>query len=697
MTMIRGNNPVWFEVDLDANPFDDTFYLFVLQNTFPYLPATVWHDANGTIPWNSPIQFLANGTLPIDIYFDPTQVYRLEFRQGNTQSSPLIYLVENYIPGTSGNTPIDTVALVSDNQITNPQFSLVNFSTPFEITAGSTQEIDVAPGWVLDLTGSGNVTLTQVQLNNSAQTINPTNAPYALQITLSGTWTTSILRQRFQQNGMLWANKTVASSVTARIEGAPQSIEARLVDSNGTQLAEILASVPVDSTFTQYQGYGTLPATTNPDLPPAAYIDYELLLPNAVDIYLTSFQVVAQDVQTVIPFTQDSIDRQIDYTWHYYRDSVILQPKDSILTGWDFGLNPWQSRAISSSNVAANEYTAEQTIVVQQAYVQSATGNNVAVSRASFTQNYGFTVTAVTANNQFAIIQYIDPSDIRPYWGSTLSSLVKLNALKQGAGSNLHMKARLIYRASLPPTIAQDEPISSWVAGSNPTFKSGWTQIAPKNDPVYNLSNGNNTLIFEGMTLPTSTNDDMTLAIVIYILNDMNETGTPDNIVFNNISLVPNEFAIESNTLSFEQTLSKCEYHYESSYNPFVLPGTITDAGTRTALQRVFDTGGSLDFRAGSWGLIYNTAKRIATPVITTYSPTSATPNLLLAELFNAGASIASGTIAKSNYTINAAQGKKATYYVSANNTNLLSPAALGNAPEAFILYHYTINARLGI
>jgi len=54
-------------VDLTAHAFDDTFYMFVLENTIPYIPATVYHQPDGT-PWTNPIRFLANGTLPVDIF-----------------------------------------------------------------------------------------------------------------------------------------------------------------------------------------------------------------------------------------------------------------------------------------------------------------------------------------------------------------------------------------------------------------------------------------------------------------------------------------------------------------------------------------------------------------------------------------------------------------------------------------------------
>lgn len=312
---IRGANPIWSEVDLQGNLFDDTFYLFVLENTIPYIPATVYHDPDLNVPWTQPIRFLGNGTLPIDIYFEADRVYRLEFRQGPTQQDPLIYEVNNYVAGTGGSTPVDTVAFASSNQVTNPQFALMSLQNPVTITGTNPDPIELAPGWTLLVAGTGSVTITQVPLNNS--NANPSNAPYALQLTMNG-WTADsvILRQRFQQNGMLWANKTVSTTVTSRINGSPQIITATLIDSNNAVLGTVLPLTPVNEAWNEYTGYAELPAPTNPNTPPAAYIDYLLHLPSNIDIYLTSFQLVVQELPIEPSFEQDSIDRQIDHTYN---------------------------------------------------------------------------------------------------------------------------------------------------------------------------------------------------------------------------------------------------------------------------------------------------------------------------------------------------------------------------------------------
>ena len=318
---VRGSNPVWAEFDLVGKIFDDTFYMYVLQNVLPYAPATVYHDPDLNQPWTQPIRFLGNGTLPVDVFFESEVVYRLEFRQNDglsmpSQADPLIYEVNNYVAGSGGSTPVDTVAFASSNQITNPQFSLINFTSPLSVSGTDPAPIEIGPGWFLQLAGTGTVTITQVPLNNS--NANPSNAPYALRLQLTG-WTTDsvILRQRFQQNGMLWANKIVSSTLTARIEGAPQSVSATLIDSNSSTLAQVLPLTVVNEAWNEFTGYGELPATTNPNTPPAAYIDYRLSLPSNSDIYLSSIQLVVQELPIQPSFEQDSIERQIDHTYHY--------------------------------------------------------------------------------------------------------------------------------------------------------------------------------------------------------------------------------------------------------------------------------------------------------------------------------------------------------------------------------------------
>jgi microcystin-dependent protein len=332
MTFIRGSNPIWFEVDLTAHAFDDTFYLFILDNEIPYSPLTVWQDPFGNVAWTNPIRFLANGTLPNNIYFDPDVVYRLEFRQGDTQADPLIYLVENYVPGVGGDIPVDDTSFSTDNQISNPQFALINFTSPLTLNSISSQVIKIAPDWFLNLTGSGNVTLTQVLLNSSVE--DPTNASYALQIQLSGSWTNVYLSQRFEQNGVLWSNTFVSSSITALSGNAPQNISAILVDSQGNSLTTVLNTTSLTETFNVYEGVGEIGASVNTDFPPGAYIEYQLTLPNNANVTLTSVQLISGDVAITYPYEQSTIQRQIDQTYH---DAYPIVPVGMVIDYFGFG------------------------------------------------------------------------------------------------------------------------------------------------------------------------------------------------------------------------------------------------------------------------------------------------------------------------------------------------------------------------
>ncbi len=108
----------------------------------------------------------------------------------------------------------------------------------------------------------------------------------------------------------------MANSVTARIQGSPQAINADLYDSQNNLLTNVLFNKIIDSSFNQVTGHGLVPASIDTDVPPAAYIDYRLSLPTSVDIYVTSIQLTVNDLPIEPDFEQDSINRQIDHTYN---------------------------------------------------------------------------------------------------------------------------------------------------------------------------------------------------------------------------------------------------------------------------------------------------------------------------------------------------------------------------------------------
>lgn len=641
-TYIRSFNPIWANFDLSGLIFDDTFYLYVLENEIPYLPAEVYNTPNGT-PWTNPIQFLGNGTLPVNIYWNPDQVYRLEFRQNDgtqppSQNDALIYLVENYQPGSGGGIQPTSLTLTTENQITNPQFSIINFVNPYAQPSASTQELEIAPGWVLELVGSGSVTVERDSLNSTDAI--PTNAPYALRINTAGTWTSVVLRQRFQQAGMLWANKTVSNAITCRIQGAPQTITAILQDSLGNPLGEVLNALP-GAAYTQFTGHATLGASVNTDLPPDAYIEYRLVLPVNIDIYVTSFQLIAADESVLIEFDyeQDTIERQVDHTFHYYKQPLEFKPIPSILVGWDFALNPSQFHNNGTVTISANAATSDGTYAWDQTICGRA-GSNIDVTRSAFTS--GFQVTTTGNDTAFYMLQYLDGAQVKKILGVPLS--VNVSAFHDGTSGTVNCKVYLFRAGSTGafPAISADIIGSMDTAGVFTLTAANWTEI-PRSD--LGLATGDLSVVATGSEDDLNTMQDLkfngweiisqaqiadTNKFAIVVTFEVPTTASV--ITVDSISLVQGDIATRPAPQAPEQVLKECEAYYEKSYPTNQYPASPTYAGSLLFLQSDhFDVGVAHSWYRAPFTIKLRTQKRAqpTTSTIILYSPTSATPNLV--------------------------------------------------------------------
>lgn len=689
---IRGFNPIWAEFDLTGKIFDDTYWLFVLENTLPYIPATVYHDPDLNVPWTNPIQFLANGTLPNDIYFETDHVYRLEFRQGDTQADPLIYEVNNYIPGSGGSTPVDTVAFASSNQITNPQFSLINFVSPYTLGATDPDPVQIAPGWFLELAGTGTAVISRVALDNA--NTNPSNAPYALRLTLTG-WTTDsiFLVQRFQQNGMLWANKIVSSTVTARLEGAPQSISATLVDSNSSTLTTVLPLTTVNESWNEFTGYGELPATTNPDDPPAAYIEYKMALPNNVDIYLTSFQLVVQELPIEPSFEQDSIERQVDHTFHYYKPQLELKPIPSYTLGWDFAYNPCQElgTTITVSGLGNNKsrYIADQTIAFE------AVGNTMTYGVANTS---GLTASTGSAT-QFAFIQYLDPTTAIELLQGNMA--VCINA-STSVALNGYVNLYYTTDGSLPNVApgTNNSLIATMVGGKPATFNGNWTKVNRSNlgDALFVVDSTADPIIFSGWNGVGQSG--ATSATFFAIVVSFAEMPSTQSLSMRFATLSKGDIATPPPPLNKAETLAALQYYYETTYPSF---GTAASGANSTNI-RVVPCAMSLQINgsgnvttygitANSFNLQWNSLKR-AVPNISFNSQAGTAATLSLTYILN-GATTGPADVALASFWQLITNGTKGAYYRVISTTYMASFAA--NLLSSFVGFNYTADSRLGI
>lgn len=692
---VRGSNPIWFMVDLAGHAFDDNFYMWVLENTLPYIPATVYHDPDLNVAWTNPVQFLANGTLPNDIFFDPDKVYRLEFRENNglqppSQSDPLIYEVNNYVPGVSGESPIDTIALASSNQITNPQFSLVNFIGTYTLSGTDPDPIEIGPGWFLELTGTGTVTINQVALNDNNK--NPSNAPYALQITLTGWGLDGVyLRQRFEQNGMLWANKFVSSTLTAKLNGVNQPIKAVLVDSNDTILGQVLTVPVVNQDWNEFTGHDELTATTNPDTPPAAYIDYRLVFPQNVDIYVTSIQLVVQENELEPDFEQDSINRQVDHTFNYYKNQIEFKPIPSILTAWDFTVNPFQF-GVSGNVTTTPSYICDQTIMAC---------NTGTVAFARVAESDSLILTTSAPNQSVLLLQYLNGGQALECLLANLSAYVNAYQLNH---AGVTCKVYLYFTnssGSIPalPTIigslANDgtftlTPLNNWVpipllnGYSNSFGLEGIAIFSDKALPGFN-----------GLSLSGSTTSPNFAMVVTFAAPT---SGT--SIVINNIALQQGYIATRSAPKSADEVLRQCQYYYELSA-PLGTTSFVNAVNFPMNTTLGAGVSPSVHVCATPFCLPYKTTKRVA-PNLSVSNPSTgvvgdcavqlnyfpgAFSNPISAITLASFFSTTTGT--KSLYAL----PNSATYMANGTNGGVSSPLYCSSG----LFFHYELDSRLGV
>ncbi len=716
---LRGINPIWLVADLTGHLLDDSYYMFVLENEIPYIPAEVYHDPDTTAnPWSFPINFLANGTLPVDIYWDPgsdanPNVYRIEIRQGDTQSDPLIYLIENYVPGAGGTSPPGDIGFVTDNQITNPQFAIVNFVSPdlpYTLPVTTDSDIEIGPGWVLSLTtnSAGSAIITQVPLNSDDLTINPGNAPYALRLQLTG-WTDVKLKQRFNQNGMLWADKIVSSTITARSDDANALISANLIDSMGTPIGQVLSEVAVSGEFEEYTGHDTINSPSNTDIPPDAWIEYQLQLQNNVDIYITSIQLIAGNLDVEPVFEQDSIERQIDHTFHYYEPQLAFKPVPSLLTGWDFTVNPAQFGSTKTMTIGGGshqpQYIWDQTIGLSKK-------GNVTVAKSGSALGIAFTNSQ--PNEAFYIMQYLTDGQAARAKASNLCVNIDGYALVSTA-----VQARVYLFAakqggSIPLLTSGSGAIGNLNADGtfDLTDTTGWQEI-PLIDGYSRTKNlkGVNThdeqdinfIGYDGNSLYGSTTSTQLFCIVATFLVPTTNTF----VYFNSISLTPGDIPSRPAQMTAAATLAACQYYYEMSYAGGGVSSPAATAVFEGSISQMMDTylsgapnASATTGLATPFGFQFQQQK-VSVPTMSIYSTKVGTIDKVTATTnwFNGSFQTQDDDTTLSTHWGNAISKHNAIYYPISNGgfvtvSNAPSTATYGTCG---ITFNYIADARLGV
>lgn len=603
----------------------------------------------------------------------------------------------------------------TDNQLSNPQFVEVNFnnfSIPYVYTVSGTGTIsNIAPDWDIVTNGAGTVSVKQIA---SVDTAIPSNPPYLLDITSTGI-NSLLLRQRLVHSPRLLANSFINGSFVAASIGAQANLlSMQYIPSNGaaTQYTFFSLSTTPDDLFKVFNGtIDTSGLSINPDSPVTGYVDIEITIPVGAHIQISSVQIVGvEDINDTVEFLEQSTSRQIDHLFHYYNPALMFKPIPSYLVGWDFPLNPAQFTGSSvAPAISANQsaYVWDQTIL----YMSANSGINVNRSA-----NGGIVVTS-TSNCQGALIQYLDQTKVRELMENNLSVYVESAITSNNISVPVTVSLWYTKSPSLPnvATGTNLSIVSSLDSNGHPTtFNGTWIEI-PRLDGLgnatfnatFNTTTMFNTNSFNKFNLATTT--DISSATFFAIVVGTGVIPSGNNITFNCVALTPGDIPTRPAPQTADEVLRQCQYFYEKSYTPGVVPGTISFSGAQTSYINVNTYSGSAVYFDSlylqSFSFNFKQIKRV-TPNMTFYSPISATPGFVEAAIFSNSVpvSTAGGTGTNpNNYPIGnwtpAINTTGAVMFCSATTVNQVTISTVNSnkGDEGLLLYHYEANALLGI
>jgi len=167
--------------------------------------------------------------------------------------------------------------------------------------------------------------------------------------------------------------------------------------------------------------------------------------------------------------------------------------------------------------------------------------------------------------------------------------------------------------------------------------------------------------------------------------------------LFDFVSLVNNDFAIESSTETWDESLRKCQFYYEKSYDNGTLPGAVTTL--QGSLDKLMTT--TLSTAAGAcypapfqWE--YSTIKRGA-PTTTIYNPILGTAGSVRVETYRNGVANNTADVTVATYWTLAGNGTKGIDYNVSGAGAIVTATAAADNLSCIIRLQYAADARLGV
>ncbi len=678
--------------------------------TFIQLPNPMILSSIGTF-----VDALDNPVVP---YFFPfNNLLQPEYYYITVTSSGLVpQFTREAVPyiGNGGITP-DNTSFNFTNELSNPQFAEVLFDTvsssyTYTFTDPVLAVAALAPDWDLVVSGTGACTVVVSQTKPIGSLNRITNPGTLLNITSTGL-TRLRLRQRLYGSPNLFGSGYLSGYFVAKtFAGGPSTVTMYYSQSNGVVVDEPIVSglLPATGNYTEFTGNFLIPASTSTQNFPNAYVDIEMDLPTTTNIEITSIQLVSTNDISVpaISYDQISNDRQIDYLFHYYKPQLAFKPIPSMLTAWDFNLNPAQFSGGSTQTIVPGgaAYIWDQTIA-------KSTVGNMPVVRNAITG--GMQVSTISATDSFYMIQYLTGAQARAIVGNNLA--VNISAFRTQAGGDVTARVYL-YRGTAASTVpVLPLTVGTMTAGGIFTLTAAnWTLIPRGNLgqtigtlPVvqttdYATLNTDDDLQFNGWQMTTSADIADTDKFAIVVTFQCPTAATV--ITVDSISLMAGDIATRPAPQTKDEVLRECQYYYEKSTDNALFPSTATLLGAPLAEQKVYvATGSTFGISPRAFAVQYYVKKRLGTLTPLLYSSLDgAAGNVWVIGYYAASGAVVSANAAVVTYWTLGDNGERGFSYIAKDQSATLgtSPAQggfdLDNA-AAVIVFQYVADCRLGI
>lgn len=656
---------------LTLNP-DNTITFDALPNPMILSGIGTFVDdtGNNVVPYYFPYTGTPGATDPGDL--------ELYFVKVQSSSGVLQFTLNEWPPnmlsgsgGSGSSTSIET-----DNQITNPQFSVISFSpvpstSIATVTVSGTTRTAIAPGWEVVTAGAGDLKVSQQTINEDI----PTEATTAIRIETTGSITSVQLVQRLTDVPRLFSNPStiettsyISGYVVARSElSTSASVTMKYAPSNGVVTEVFSGSTLATHEFASISGTSAIDTPLSSD-GPFGYVDIIIDISPLTQVDITSVQLLAVANDTIEPaFFQQSTQMQLSNLSWYYNPEWSFKPIKSYLVGWDFPLNPAQalgtSVAAQATGTNTGYYAWDQTILFQSADSAITTSRSTAG---------GLKLLAATTT-QMAVMQYLSGFKAQSLLLQQLS--VNVSAL---ASASTTCTVSLWYTTSTLPSLPTTIITTLDASGYPSAVAAGWTEV-PRIYPgngVFSIAAGVtdfNNYPLSGWDLDSiSTANSATYFAIVVGTSSM---ATNDYIIFNSISLVPGLIPTIPAPQTAEEVLADCQYYYQKSF----LQGT-------TPAQNLGSNTGVSYYMQGVG------ATTLGYYPINFAVPLRATPSLPMS-LYNPAA--ANGEIR--NFITNTDYSGTTTATQTANGFIVVGTSPGGSSSSNLVGISWTADARLGI